>query len=933
MAVSHVFSSPVADFTGTVTVFDSNGQTATTNATALVRPSNWNSVHNQFMTISGNTAGASTASGTNLVLQGGNNVTLSVTDQTIIFSASQSQSVQTQNMVSVLGSTGNISFANGNGVTFGGNASTITASHNGLTSQSNQAFSAPGGSSAFQTLVFANSQGVSWSNSNGSVVASVATNYAASDHSHGNPTLALTNLSGTTASNSAGLTLSLSAAAPGAVTLTNYATGNTTQSSSGTIAGSSVIVNGAGGISAGISNGSIVVSGPDLTSLAATGALSASSNGSTISLGVGTVTMSATGNTTQNSSGTVNLNGLIIQGTGGVSAGLSNGSIVISGGAGGFTGGISGGNTSGDTGTVSNRIVFAGGNNVTVSGSTNAGGMSVTISGANAGGAQTGISGIIVSDTTYTSGTVSFSNANGISFGSSAGQAITASYTIPTQTNQTGGIYFTAQTTGQSSSSTYDLRTLSVVGDGIVSAGWSNGTVRISATQSNQAFSAGAASSTFQTLTFQDSNGLSFSNNGGAIRVSYTTPVVSNAIQSVGSATGSGTNTSRFAADDHVHAGVFSMGVSTGGNTAGDTRVDVGRFVLVGGNNITLSQGTAAGALNTITISAGAGGGGFTGGMSNIGNTAGTTGTVQSQMIVVGGPNITVSQSINGNSATLSISGNAPGAAAENNHINLLGANTAGNTTASGSTIGLSGLNLTLSGTNASQIVFSAPATSSLVGASGISVSTNGSTITVYMNPMSGFNPYADIEKLAGQYGQATLQFDPVRAPNFVMDRILIPVINTNSSNSSGSHTLSFWVGLYSKNESTLSAVFTASASTALTHSGTAGSYSLYSGNRLFTIAASQTITEGDYWIGFVSRTTSGGTNGSYSNLVASNIASNFLGFFGSSNNTTQQLTLGQGVYTASTSGMPSSVAFSQIRGSDSQARRAAFIMFGYSTV
>lgn len=917
MAVSHVFSSPVADFTGTVTVFDSNGQTATTNATALVRPSNWNSVHNQFMTISGNTAGASTASGTNLVLQGGNNVTLSVTDQTIIFSASQSQSVQTQNMVSVLGSTGNISFANGNGVTFGGNASTITASHNGLTSQSNQAFSAPGGSSAFQTLVFANSQGVSWSNSNGSVVASVATNYAASDHSHGNPTLALTNLSGTTASNSAGLTLSLSAAAPGAVTLTNYATGNTTQSSSGTIAGSSVIVNGAGGISAGISNGSIVVSGPDLTSLAATGALSASSNGSTISLGVGTVTMSATGNTTQNSSGTVNLNGLIIQGTGGVSAGLSNGSIVISGGAGGFTGGISGGNTSGDTGTVSNRIVFAGGNNVTVSGSTNAGGMSVTISGANAGGAQTGISGIIVSDTTYTSGTVSFSNANGISFGSSAGQAITASYTVPTQTNQTGGIYFTAQTTGQSSSSTYDLRTLSVVGDGIVSAGWSNGTVRISATQSNQAFSAGAASSTFQTLTFQDSNGLSFSNNGGAIRVSYTTPVVSNAIQSVGSATGSGTNTSRFAADDHVHAGVFSMGVSTGGNTAGDTRVDVGRFVLVGGNNITLSQGTAAGALNTITISAGAGGGGFTGGMSNIGNTAGTSGTVQSQMLVVGGPNITVSQSINGNSATLSISGNAPGAAAENNNINLLGANTAGNTTASGSTIGLSGLNMTLSGTNNSQIVMSVPATSSLVGVNGISLSTNGSTISISAVPVtfSYFNPQDAYVQVTGQQGQSTLHIQPAKFPNVQFDRIVIPMVNTNSSNSSGSHSISFRIGIYTNNAGTLSLVTSTSSSTAVTHSGTAGSYSLYSGVRLFTIPITTTITEGQYWIGVLSMTTSGGANGSYSQILASQQNSSFFGHFGSSVNKSMQYTRGLGILSVQTASIPSAVNFSDISG------------------
>ena len=51
-------------------------------------------------------------------------------------------------------------------------------------------------------------------------------------------------------------------------------------------------------------------------------------------------------------------------------------------------------------------------------------------------GRLAGISGIVVSNTTYTSGTVSFSNANGISFGSSAGQAITASYTVPTTAGQ-----------------------------------------------------------------------------------------------------------------------------------------------------------------------------------------------------------------------------------------------------------------------------------------------------------------------------------------------------------------------------------------------------------------------------------------------------------------------------------------------------------------
>lgn len=193
----------------------------------------------------------------------------------------------------------------------------------------------------------------------------------------------------------------------------------------------------------------------------------------------------------------------------------SSGQLKITGGGGG-----GGGSVNFSAGTTSNNlsaITFSNLNGV----SFGLDGSTITASVAAAGGAQTGISGIQVSDTTYTSGTVTFRNSNGISFGSSGANGITASYTVPTQSNQTGGIYVTAQSTGQSSSSTYDLRTLSIVPDGIISAGWSGGSFRISATQSNQAFSAGAASSTFQTLSFQDSNQISFSNNAGAIRVTH----------------------------------------------------------------------------------------------------------------------------------------------------------------------------------------------------------------------------------------------------------------------------------------------------------------------------------------------------------------------------------------------------------------------------
>lgn len=126
MAVSHAKSNTVADFTGTVTVYNSAGATTTVAATDLIRPSDWNSGHNQYYTLAGNTNNASTVSAQNVVLSGGNNVTL-------------------------IGSNSSIGFSVGNYITTG----------------------------------------------------------ALSDHSHGNPSLNLTHLAGTTGSNSAGLSLSL----------------------------------------------------------------------------------------------------------------------------------------------------------------------------------------------------------------------------------------------------------------------------------------------------------------------------------------------------------------------------------------------------------------------------------------------------------------------------------------------------------------------------------------------------------------------------------------------------------------------------------------------------------------------------------------------------------------------------------------------------
>lgn len=122
-------------------------------------------------------------------------------------------------------------FSNANGVTFGTNGSTVTASV-----QTN--YQAPG---AYLTTAALSQDSSKYAGINGAItggsltvntsgvsinlpaylttaqpVGAYLTTAAEVSHSHGNPTLALTNLTGTTASNSAGFTLSLSAGVGGA---------------------------------------------------------------------------------------------------------------------------------------------------------------------------------------------------------------------------------------------------------------------------------------------------------------------------------------------------------------------------------------------------------------------------------------------------------------------------------------------------------------------------------------------------------------------------------------------------------------------------------------------------------------------------------------------------------------------------------------------
>jgi hypothetical protein len=135
-----------------------------------------------------------------------------------------------------------------------------------------------------------------------------------------------------------------------------------------------------------------------------------------------------------------------------------------------------------------------------------------------------GITGIVVSaGTTQTSlSSIVFSNSNNISFGID-GSTITASASA--QSAQTVGLYGLGNTT-QNSSTTLDARTLSFNGLGIVTVGYSGGSIQVSA-NAIQSVSAGTTRVTSGEVIWSNSNSISFGLNGQTVTASYAPPYIS----------------------------------------------------------------------------------------------------------------------------------------------------------------------------------------------------------------------------------------------------------------------------------------------------------------------------------------------------------------------------------------------------------------------
>lgn len=216
------------------------------------------------------------------------------------------------------------------------------------------------------------------------------------------------------------------------------------------------------------------------------------------------------------------------------------------------------------------------------------------------------------SSSTYDARTVSIHGAGAASVGNSGGSVIVS---VPVQTNQSLGVFASSNTTAQSSSSTFDARSLTIRGAGGVSVGASAGEIVISGASPGAgggiALAAGTQTAETGTVVFSASNGLAFGmSNSSVVTGSYTVPVSGTGPADIAAVSGNGTNTSQFAMIDHVHRGVAKVNIyANPTDAATQTTNFYGNFSIHAGGNITFSTGGTADSHGAITMYAASGGG------------------------------------------------------------------------------------------------------------------------------------------------------------------------------------------------------------------------------------------------------------------------------------------------------------------------------------
>lgn len=366
------------------------------------------------------------------------------------------------------------------------------------------------------------------------------------------------------------------------------------------------------------------------------------------------------------------------------------------------------------------------------------------------------------------------------------------------------------------------------------------------------AISAGTTQAFGGQVVFSNSNNITFGVNGHTVTATVAAAGVT-AVSGIGVSTGGNTSgttgtvvgTVVLAGINHItlsqataagpiatvtisgRDAVFGAGVSTGGNTSGNTGTTHGTVVLEGGNNITLSQVTAAGSSATVVISARDGV--FGAGISTGGNTSGTSGTNTGTFVLAGINNITLSQATGPGGNTVTISG--PNALAIS----------AGTQSASSGTVVFS---------NSNNVTFGM-SNSSVVTASVGNVATTVSAFSHNAEWNSNWVVQQGILSLQRVTVPVNVTLD---SAFFVMD-LRAPVAAT------GGMTLSMGVYTFTGSTASLSTSFSGSTTwTSGTNSTASSVYGGVSGTRYRPLGAPFLLPPGDYLVGVHVLTTNAGT-------------------------------------------------------------------------
>jgi hypothetical protein len=310
-------------------------------------------------------------------------------------------------------------------------------------------------------------------------------------------------------------------------------------------------------------------------------------------------------------------------------------------------------------------------------------------------------------------------------------------------------------------------------------------------------------------------------------------------------------------------------------------------------------------------------------GISNLGNASGTTGTVNRGVIFAGGNNITLSQSINGSLATVSIVGGGGGGGG----IALANSQT----TYTSGTANLVGLGaMTIASTTGQSFNISVPQTSSLSATGLVSISTNGNTISIGASVPGGTNDYyqnmdrGTFTSLATANGTLMLQRlnreNDRFAANITANTVLLNMtVNMTATSLSSSHTMSAYVGLYSDNATNLSLLNSASSSWAL--AAATSNTANYNGPRWLSFVASQwssapNLSQGaEYVFGVLLRSSNYGPPMSYmgENYMHSSQRSGSIGASVATNASMAQGNYWNAMYTVSTTALPTVISANQV--------------------